>query len=75
MSGSGPEGVRPNEAAGNGLQEAEQDWAAAKAFYENLVSKRPRPVSAEGRGLEVRGLRPGANPLSLRSPSPSMPSP
>uniref|UniRef100_A0A8B9C965 5'-nucleotidase, cytosolic IB n=1 Tax=Anser brachyrhynchus TaxID=132585 RepID=A0A8B9C965_9AVES len=42
MSGSGPE----EEEAGlqeARLQEAERDWAAAKAFYDNLVSKRPRP--------------------------------
>lgn len=45
MSGSGPE----QEEAG--LQEAERDWAAAKAFYENLVSKKPRPVRAGGMGI------------------------
>lgn len=49
MSGSGPE----EEEAGlqeARLQEAERDWAAAKAFYDNLVSKRPRPVRAGGMG-------------------------
>lgn len=50
MSGSGPEAPQPGEAAEVGLREAEQDWAAAKAFYDNLVSKRPRPVSAGGGG-------------------------
>ncbi|OPJ73604.1 hypothetical protein AV530_005926 [Patagioenas fasciata monilis] len=39
MSGSGPEAPQPGDTA----EEAEQDWAAAKAFYDNLVSKRPRP--------------------------------
>lgn len=45
MSGSGPEQEEV------GLQEAERDWAAAKAFYENLVSKKPRPVRAGGMGI------------------------
>ncbi|NXO58016.1 5NT1B nucleotidase, partial [Aramus guarauna] len=46
MSGSGPEAPQPSDAAEVQLQEAEQDWAAAKAFYDNLVSKRPRPVNS-----------------------------
>ncbi|NXW46587.1 5NT1B nucleotidase, partial [Nyctiprogne leucopyga] len=43
MSGAGPEEPQLSDAADARLQEAEQDWAAAKAFYDNLVSKRPRP--------------------------------
>ncbi|XP_030303840.1 cytosolic 5'-nucleotidase 1B isoform X2 [Calypte anna] len=43
MSGSGPEAPQPGETQEVQLQEADQDWAAAKAFYDNLVSKKPRP--------------------------------
>ncbi|KAM6323495.1 LOW QUALITY PROTEIN: cytosolic 5'-nucleotidase 1A-like [Aegotheles albertisi] len=42
-SGRGPEAPQPSDGAEVRLQEAEQDWAAAKAFCDNLVSKRPRP--------------------------------
>lgn len=56
MSGSGPEAAQPSDAAEVRRQEAEQDWAAAKAFYDNLASKRPRPVSAGGR---AGGVGPG----------------
>lgn len=30
----------------------ERDWAAAKAFFDNLKSKRPRPVSYVFSGYE-----------------------
>uniref|UniRef100_A0A8C3GTE8 Uncharacterized protein n=1 Tax=Corvus moneduloides TaxID=1196302 RepID=A0A8C3GTE8_CORMO len=43
MSGSGSEEPQSSQAAEDGQQEAEQDWAAAKAFYDNLVTKRARP--------------------------------
>ncbi|XP_072189342.1 cytosolic 5'-nucleotidase 1B isoform X2 [Excalfactoria chinensis] len=43
MSGSGPDAPQPGSAEESGLLEAERDWAAAKAFYDNLVTKRPRP--------------------------------
>lgn len=50
MSGSGPEQPQPGPAAEDPQQEAEQDWAAAKAFYDNVVTQRVRPVSAGARG-------------------------
>lgn len=50
MSGSGPEQPQPGPPAEDPQQEAEQDWAAAKAFYDNVVTQRVRPVSAGGRG-------------------------
>lgn len=56
MSGSGPEAPQPSDAEEARLQEAEQDWAAAKAFYDNLVSKKPRPVSADGRAGQRAGM-------------------
>ncbi|NXP90197.1 5NT1B nucleotidase, partial [Passerina amoena] len=44
MSGSGPEEPQPSQTSEEDQQqEAEQDWAAAKAFYDNLVTQRPRP--------------------------------
>lgn len=76
MSGSGPDASQPGSAEESGLQEAERDWAAAKAFYDNLVTKRPRPVSGGGMGLGITEV-PGEPSLpSSRpcSPSLSMPS-
>ncbi|XP_067150426.1 cytosolic 5'-nucleotidase 1B isoform X2 [Apteryx mantelli] len=44
MSGSSPEATtEPGDGAAAPPPDAEQDWAAAKAFYDSLVSKRPRP--------------------------------
>ncbi|XP_014750431.1 PREDICTED: cytosolic 5'-nucleotidase 1B-like [Sturnus vulgaris] len=43
MSGSGSEEAQPSGAVEDGQQEAEQDWAAAKAFYDNQVTQRVRP--------------------------------
>ncbi|XP_037248246.1 cytosolic 5'-nucleotidase 1B [Falco biarmicus] len=47
MRGSGPEAPPPSAAAEGRQQEAEQDRAAAKAFYDSLVSKRPRPPNPQ----------------------------
>lgn len=55
MSGSGPEEPSPASEEDR-QQEAEQDWAAAKAFYDNLVTLRPRPVSAGGPGVRSSGV-------------------
>ncbi|XP_077638570.1 cytosolic 5'-nucleotidase 1B isoform X1 [Lonchura striata] len=44
MSGSGSQEPPPSRTAEEDRQlEAEQDWAAAKAFYDSLVTQRPRP--------------------------------
>lgn len=57
MSGSGSEESQPSQAVDDGQQEAEQDWAAAKAFYDNQVTQRVRPVSAGGPGVLSAGGR------------------
>ncbi|NWR18168.1 5NT1B nucleotidase, partial [Emberiza fucata] len=57
MSGSGPEETPPSKTSEEDRQqEAERDWAAAKAFYDNLVTQRPRPVSAGGPGVRSSGV-------------------
>ena len=68
MSGSGPDAPQPGSAEESRLQEAERDWEAAKAFYDNLVTKRPRPVSGGGMGLGVSKV-PGMPPLHSSRPA------
>lgn len=68
MSGSGPDAPQHGSAEESGLQEAERDWAAAKAFYDNLVTKRPRPVSGGGMGLGISEV-PGVPSLPSSRPA------
>lgn len=37
--------IKPNEAVAAAKPGDERDWAAAKAFFDNLKTKVPRPVS------------------------------
>lgn len=60
MSGSGSEEPQPSQAAEDGQQEAERDWAAAKAYYDDVVAQRARPVSARGSGGRGEAGVPGA---------------
>lgn len=39
--------IKPNESNSVGEDsEEEKDWAAAKAFFDNLKTSKPRPVSS-----------------------------
>uniref|UniRef100_A0A8C9NJA4 5'-nucleotidase, cytosolic IB n=1 Tax=Serinus canaria TaxID=9135 RepID=A0A8C9NJA4_SERCA len=74
MSGSGPEEPRPSQKSEEDQQqEAEQDWAAAKAFYDNLVTHRPRPVSAGGPGVRSSGVRGEAGGPGAQGRGPALP--
>lgn len=39
--------IKPDDVVVDGASDAgeEKDWAAAKAFFDNLKTKKPRPVS------------------------------
>lgn len=39
--------IKPDDVVADGASDAgeEKDWAAAKAFFDNLKTKKPRPVS------------------------------